>query len=347
MYSLLAKNSPATIAIFSINIVAMAWTKRTLMTTVLARAQVMVITTGKCLGRTNNSIPVAITTSCNHTCKMLTKQNAHKIHPALTLPNNRANHHTVYIRPCMMKTISILFLALLACVLAHQTTLRGNKHYSPRALGADGEEEIVLQEFQDVEVVPETTNKNVLAPKLSDPPPKSPSPCCCECVAAPPCKCSCTKPMGTRGGYIKIGRIKGEAERRWKKAEARLRKKQERQRKKEEARANRKADRSGAHRNLCEGEDCGQDTSAIPDPTEGDTTSPPPPCEGDNCEKPVPVLYAEPVLVEEPPPCEGDDCEKLEPVFYAEPILFEETSSPEPFLLCCCNCYEFPCECEC
>jgi hypothetical protein len=54
-----------------------------------------------------------------------------------------------------------------------------------------------------------------------------------------------------------------------------------------------------------------------------------------------------PIYYQDLPPCEGDDCEKLEPVFYAEPILFEETSSPEPFLLCCCNCYEFPCECEC
>ena len=55
----------------------------------------------------------------------------------------------------------------------------------------------VNEEFQGIEVVP-----------MTDSPPLPPSrPCCCECTA-PPCECSCKKPMDTRkGGYINISEI--------------------------------------------------------------------------------------------------------------------------------------------
>lgn len=37
----------------------------------------------------------------------------------------------------------------------------------------------------------------------------------------------------------------------------------------------------------------------------------------------------------------------LQVVTDEEPTLYVERKVPQPFLLCCCECYDFPCECEC
>ena len=163
-----------------------------------------------------------------------------------------------------MKAISILFLVLLAFVSADRATLRGNKD-SSRALEADAKEEIVLQEFKNVKVVPGPPEKlgtdkdkpqgkpvrptpSLDKKKLVPNPPgrplqtTSPSPCCCECTGPPPCTtCSCTKEDAKRLRKQEAKRLrKQEAKRRRKKQAKRLRKKQaKRLRKKKAAEAER------------------------------------------------------------------------------------------------------------
>ncbi len=276
-----------------------------------------------------------------------------------------------------MKIISILVLALLAFTSANQTTLRGNKD-SSRALDPDAEEKVVLQEFQNVKVVPAPTKKRdrakpVLPTQSLDK--KKPSDCCCKCPTSlpEPCVCSCTKPMA-RGGYFKIGDIKGEAKRLRKQEEKRLRKQEAKRLRKEEAKRLRKKQAAEAERlhkkqaaeeerlgnkqeaeaerlrkkqeaeaerirrkeerNNAKRNGQGADDSSEEDGPHRNL------CDGDDCNQDEQSLDSDTSSL--PPPCQGDNCE------IKESGLDVETLEPaESMLVCCCACTEFPCDCEC
>lgn len=200
-------------------------------------------------------------------------------------------------------------------------------------------------------------------------------PCCCEC-SGQPCECSCTESMKIRGGYIKIDDIKGESELLKKEKAKDLRKKEsakvECYRKKQEDKAKRgqggsqgyHKGTSHSHRNLCDGDDCdggvtaeasvdegfteeanvGVDVSKAEGETEDETKDKT--TEGeDNTEDET--KEGEEETAEDnatgttlpPVPC-GDDSESRESVP-------SEEIKPEPFLMCCCECYKFPCDCAC